>query len=68
MIETLLVIVVVWLSLTAPREVVDQVVLVSGAPSLAQCELTRREVLHPWSDPSTGLFVWSWCVEVGGLE
>jgi len=63
MTKILLIIIVLMLNPSPPHEVVDPVILVSGSPSLAQCELTRREVVAQWSTPEGGMFVWSWCVE-----
>ena len=64
---TLLIIVLVWLSLIAPGEVLDSVVLVSSM-TLAECEDKRREVVSAWADNDVGLRVWSWCVETENIE
>lgn len=59
---SLLIIVLVWLNLAVPGEVVDSMVLVSSM-TLAECEDMRREVAPAWADNQVGLQVWSWCVE-----
>ncbi|KKL98864.1 hypothetical protein LCGC14_1820080 [marine sediment metagenome] len=64
---TLLIIVLVWLNLAAPGEVLDSVVLVSSM-TLAECEDKRREVVSAWADNQVGLHVWSWCVETEDIE
>ena len=64
---SLLIIVLVWLNLAAPNEVVDSVVLVSSM-TLAECEDKRREVVSAWADNQVGLRVWSWCVETEDIE